>query len=124
MYIMGPTSRYIQSGEAPSRETPPTFKKPEPDDLSQSGIRKQSRLLLVDDEPNIISAVSRILERDGYKCRKAFSGIEARDIYNAELIDLVITDYKMPGMNGMELLREIIMHDAAAKVIVASGTHS
>lgn len=62
--------------------------------------------MVVDDEPDIREAVRGLLER-GLKGSKVFvasSGSQGLDILRRESVDLIVTDYKMPGMNGIEFL--------------------
>lgn len=63
-------------------------------------------LLLVDDEPNIVQSLSLLF--DDHKVYTANSGFEALDIFKrGESIDIIISDQRMPGMLGVELLREV-----------------
>src|SRR5574341_1587248 len=63
------------------------------------------RLLLVDDEENILALFKRILEKEGYEVECACSGDQALAKLETTWFDLVITDLKMPGMDGLELLK-------------------
>ena len=75
-------------------------------------------ILVVDDEPAITIALAKKLRRDGYECLTASSGREALGCLGAEHLDLVITDVRMPGMSGIELLRQVKLHDSNISVIV------
>jgi len=61
----------------------------------------------VDDEPNILSALRRLLRREGYQLHLAPGGAEAMQILAEHHVDLVITDSRMPGMSGTELLKQV-----------------
>jgi len=61
-------------------------------------------LLLVDDEPRILSALERALRREGYALEKADSVASALAILERRRFALILSDYKMPGRNGAELL--------------------
>ncbi|MBW3581664.1 MAG: response regulator [Euryarchaeota archaeon] len=65
-------------------------------------------VLLVDDEEDILASLSDLLTSalDGVRVVTASSGREALGRLEAEEVDLIVTDYKMPGMNGFELLCE------------------
>jgi DNA-binding NtrC family response regulator len=63
-------------------------------------------ILIVDDEMNTRQALSKILEEDGYGVLTAADGYRAIDVVTHELPDLVLTDLKMPGMDGIELLTQ------------------
>lgn len=65
---------------------------------------KKRTLLLVDDEPNIVSALKRLLRRDNYHILTANSGPEALEILAASDVDVIVSDQRMPGMLGSELL--------------------
>ena len=64
-------------------------------------------VLCVDDEPNILAALKRSLRGDGYRVLTAGSGREALDILLSAPVDLVVSDMRMPGMDGAELLEEV-----------------
>ncbi|WP_028239829.1 ATPase, T2SS/T4P/T4SS family [Stutzerimonas azotifigens] len=65
------------------------------------------RLLLVDDEPNILAALRRVLQRENYDVHFARNGFEALRILETKPINLIISDFMMPGMNGSELLAKV-----------------
>jgi two-component system response regulator PilR (NtrC family) len=65
------------------------------------------RLLLVDDEPGIRTTVSRALKQAGYLCDLAASGLDAKRRVEEEAYDLVISDIRMQGVSGIDLLRHI-----------------
>lgn len=65
------------------------------------------RLLCVDDEPNILSALRRALRGDGYEITLATGGEEALSIMAAQSFDLVISDMRMPGMDGANFLERV-----------------
>ena len=62
------------------------------------------RILVVDDEAQLRGLFERILHNEGYEVRCASSGDEALKLLETQWFDLVVTDLKMPGMDGMELL--------------------
>jgi len=78
-------------------------------------------ILVVDDEPAITIALAKKLRRDGYECLTASSGEEALGRLGAEHLDLVITDVRMPGMSGIELLKQVKLHNSNIPVIVMSA---
>ncbi len=63
------------------------------------------RILVVDDEMIVCESCKRILEEEGYEVETALSGKEAFDKMKVSPFDIVITDLKMPGIDGMEVLR-------------------
>jgi response regulator RpfG family c-di-GMP phosphodiesterase len=70
---------------------------------------KKYRILLVDDEPNYLRASKRVLRQDAnsYIIDTATSGLEALSMMANEVYHLVISDNKMPGMSGVDLLAQI-----------------
>jgi two-component system KDP operon response regulator KdpE len=67
----------------------------------------ERRVLIVDDEPNLVDAIRMYLEMEGYVILTAMSGREAIEKLRDLLPDLIILDVMMPGMDGFETLREI-----------------
>ena len=64
------------------------------------------KLLIVDDEKSICDLLEIVFKRDGYEVKTASSGRAALDLLSKESVDLVVSDIKMPGMTGLELLKE------------------
>jgi CheY-like chemotaxis protein len=79
------------------------------------------RVLLVDDNALGSGARKVILSDNGYIVETARSGDEAWEIFQREHYDIVVTDYKMPGMNGVELIGLIRQASTPARVILLSG---
>jgi DNA-binding NarL/FixJ family response regulator len=65
------------------------------------------RLLVVDDDPSLLLAVSETLRLDGYDVKTARRGVEALAIVAQSLPDLIISDIRMPGMDGYQLVRHL-----------------
>lgn len=81
---------------------------PDPRDTAPSGTETApSTLLLVDDEPSILSALRRLFRPQGYRILMADSGAAALDIAEAEPVDLVISDMRMPHMDGAQFLQRM-----------------
>jgi len=76
-------------------------------DNSHDMEEKGFSLLFVDDEENVLRAIERIFLEENYKIFKALSAEEALEIMEKEKIHLVISDHRMPGMTGSQLLKEI-----------------
>ena len=88
---------------------------------SSPQVQEPTFILLVDDNHYGLAARKALLEELGYQIRIARSGEEALELYANERIDLVVTDYKMPKMNGVELIQKIRKSDAKARIIMLSG---
>ncbi|MBQ0071669.1 MAG: sigma-54-dependent Fis family transcriptional regulator, partial [Spirochaetales bacterium] len=80
-----------------------------------------STILVVDDEKNIVSGLSLAFEDEGYQVITAQNGKEAWEKVNTNLVDLVVTDLRMPEMTGDELIRKIAASYPTLPVIVLSG---
>jgi CheY-like chemotaxis protein len=79
------------------------------------------KVLLVDDNALGSAARKVILSDNGYIVETARSGEEAWEIFQREYFDIVVTDYKMPGMNGIELIGLIRKAATPARIILLSG---
>ncbi|MDX2219359.1 MAG: response regulator [Burkholderiales bacterium] len=64
-------------------------------------------LLLVDDEDNILTALRRLLRRDGYRILTANGGQAALDLLANEKVDVIVSDQRMPNMTGVDFLRRV-----------------
>jgi DNA-binding NtrC family response regulator len=69
--------------------------------------RMPERILVVDDEPNMQGLFKKVLGKEGYDVVTVFSGEEAVKKLETEWFDLLISDLKMPGMNGLDLLKKV-----------------
>ena len=78
-------------------------------------------ILIVDDEPSILQSLSGLLTDEGFEVITANNGYEALKIIDAETPDLVLLDIWMPGIDGMETLKEIKKNSAALPVIIITG---
>ena len=67
---------------------------------------RQRTLLLVDDEESILSALKRVFRRDGYQVITATSGALGLEALTRQPVDVILSDQRMPGMTGIEFLRE------------------
>ncbi len=65
------------------------------------------RVLLVDDEDRILAALRRSLRREGYEIVTALTPREALEHLDSQTFDAVLSDHKMPGMTGVELLGRV-----------------
>jgi DNA-binding NtrC family response regulator len=85
---------------------------------------KKSRVLVVDDEEHYRSALERILARVGHEVFTARDASEAIATVAAQPVDLVLCDYKMPGINGLEVIRQIheLAPDLPCIVVTGYGT--
>jgi putative nucleotidyltransferase with HDIG domain len=77
--------------------------------------------IVVDDEPRLRRVLIRLLEGDGFVCREAASGVEALKFMAEDPAPLVISDLRMPEMDGVTLLKEIVQHYPGTAVIMVTA---
>jgi DNA-binding NtrC family response regulator len=84
-------------------------------------VKEAGRILIVDDEPDVVANWSRVLERDGYRCLGATDSQHALRLVEAEHPDVVLTDLQMPGADGLAVLRRATDLDPDVVVLVITG---
>ena len=82
---------------------------------------KPGRILVVDDEEGIRSFLAESLERDGHEVLQAEDGAIALDLARAEPFDVVITDLRMPKMDGMTLVRTLRTEQSDVEIVVLTA---
>jgi two-component system, NtrC family, response regulator AtoC len=81
-----------------------------------------STILIVDDEPNMRRVLAALLERDGHEVIVADSGRDAvRKAKATRILHLLVTDYLMPDMNGLEVLEAVRKHHHGLRTLIISG---
>ncbi len=83
---------------------------------------KSHSILIVDDERPIAETISTLLRARGYRTTIAYDGREALDVIDAVKPDLVLTDYEMPGMDGVQLAERIKSRDETRGIRVLLAT--
>ncbi|MCK4994154.1 MAG: sigma-54-dependent Fis family transcriptional regulator [Candidatus Omnitrophica bacterium] len=81
----------------------------------------KAKILLVDDEKDLLEWLSVVLEKEGYSVRCAVSGEDALKIFKAEPFEMVITDIRMSPLSGIELLRQIKNHNPEIIVLMITA---
>jgi two-component system NtrC family response regulator len=79
------------------------------------------KILIVDDEGTILDVLSLALEHKGFRVTKAKSGREGLDLIKSEHVDLIVTDIRLPDIDGLELLKQSKELDSQIEVIVLTG---
>ena len=90
-------------------------------ECGESNSNPMNRILLIDDEPDIVRVLSMSLKADGYDVIPAHSGVEGIEIFEKEKPDIVLTDIKMPGMDGIEVLKRVKSIYPQSEVIIITG---
>ena len=80
----------------------------------------QRTIVLVDDDRNILTSVTVLLEAEGFKVRAFSDGVEALKSLSADPADLAVLDIKMPRMDGMTLLERIREKSAMPVIFLTS----
>lgn len=82
---------------------------------------EKKMILIIDDEKGIRELLRRFLRLYGFKAHSVNNGISALNLLKKEYFDIIITDYSMPGMNGIELTKIIRSLCPRALIIGISG---
>ena len=84
----------------------------------------EKRILIVDDEETVRALLAEVLEPHDYKIDIAGDGVEAIRYIGRSTYDLVITDYMMPKMDGLELTRQIKSKYPSTPILIVTGNGS
>src|SRR6267142_3113744 len=95
---------------------------PAPLRSSQQEVDKAKTLLVVDDEPAIRELVARVLCYEGYNVLQAGDAADALRLATAATIHLLLTDFSMPGADGLELIRRFRSVYPKTPVLILSGS--
>lgn len=79
------------------------------------------KILIVDDQYGIRILLTEVLQKEGYTTFQAANGFQAIDITKEQAPDLVLLDMKIPGMDGIEILKRLKQHDETIKVIIMTA---
>lgn len=82
----------------------------------------QKTILIIDDEISILEGLTSFFEDDGYCVLSAKDGTQGLDIFNESKVDLIITDLRMPGKDGLQVMKSIQKKSPGTPMIVISGT--
>ena len=80
-----------------------------------------ARILLIDDEPRMLSLLNTLLKAEGYTVNSVQDGSKVPDLLNSEIFDLMITDIRMAPINGLELLKIARQVRPAMPVIILTA---
>ncbi|WP_019243233.1 MULTISPECIES: response regulator [Bacillus] len=79
------------------------------------------KILIVDDQYGIRILLNEVLQKEGYTTFQAANGVQALDIAKNHAPDLVLLDMKIPGMDGIEILKRMKEHDRDIAVIIMTA---
>jgi response regulator RpfG family c-di-GMP phosphodiesterase len=86
-------------------------------------VEEKTRILIVDDEPCVRQLLAEVLSQDGYECIAAENGRAALDHLQHERIPIIISDIRMPKLDGLDLLREVKKRYPFTEVIMATAVN-
>lgn len=81
-------------------------------------------ILLVDDEPETLRLLRKVVQAEGFTVQEAADGVEALSIYRQRVPDLILLDIIMPRLDGMGVLREVRTHNSITGIIMVSALTS
>ena len=120
----GTTFRLVFPGVLPEEEQVPVEESEAADtkkDENGALRGKGKKVLVVDNEKELVNALTKLLEFLGYQAESASNGMEAIEKYKSYHPDIVLLDINMPGMDGITCAERIIEFDADAKIAIISG---
>ncbi len=79
------------------------------------------RILIVDDDKELTSEITEILEDEGLDVDVACDGLKGASMAKTARYDVILLDIKMPGVSGIELLREIKQYNCTSRILLVSG---
>lgn len=89
--------------------------------LKCRGEMMSESILIVDDQFGIRVLLSEVLQKEGYTTFQAANGVQAIEIAKNHAPDLVLLDMKIPGMDGIEILKRLKEYDSAIAVIIMTA---
>jgi EAL domain-containing protein (putative c-di-GMP-specific phosphodiesterase class I) len=128
MVAQAPQSAQVAGEAEAAPSTPPSSKRrsqaapPPASEVERKGAEAtKAWVLVVDDEPELLRGVCRGLKLQGYSVTEARNGEEAVQHLSKRAFDVVVSDIVMPGMGGIQLLKEIRQHDLHVPVVLMTG---
>lgn len=83
-----------------------------------------AKILIVDDEPDVVQMIRLLLKENGYEVSEAPNGLAALRLFQTHFFDMIITDLRMPCMDGMAFLHEVKKLDPAIPVLMLTAYDS
>jgi len=80
-----------------------------------------THVLIIDDEQRFLKTAQSLLEKEGYHVLTSVDGLKGLDVLQKKRVDVVVLDVKMPGMDGIEVLRRIKSDHPLVEVLMLTG---
>ena len=90
-------------------------------DRARKNMSDEKKILIVDDDKDIVKIVTTMLEGRGWDVTAAYNGREALDMVNASRPDIILLDIMMPEMNGIEVLKRIKKMDSGVRIVMITA---
>ena len=87
-------------------------------------MNKQIRILVVDDEPKLCHLIEELLKLEGYRVDVSISNMEALQMIKENKYQMLITDLKMPGIDGLELIKKARELNPEIRTIMITGSET
>lgn len=79
------------------------------------------RILIIDDDRELSGEISETLKHEGFSVDAAYDGIKGGELAKKSSYDIILLDVKLPGLNGIDLLRDIKSKKSESKIFLVSG---
>ena len=79
------------------------------------------KILIIDDDAELCDELAELLNHEGYTTDIACDGIHGTACINNDNYDIILLDLKMPGLNGLDILRKLKKENTTSKVLIISG---
>lgn len=119
-HIQSDTVRITDGTPATTNAVPPGPRKQQ-EMFAEAVEPGRTRVLLVDDHPDSLRSMARLLRSFGYACRMADSGEAARELAEIESFDILITDQYLPDMSGKQLVEEFARRFQVPSIVVSGA---
>ncbi len=80
-----------------------------------------AKILIADDERTVLLLIQRLLNANGYETAEAANGLAALELFQTQFFDLIITDLRMPRMDGMTFLHEVNKLEPTIPIIILTA---
>lgn len=80
-----------------------------------------TRILIIDDEHIFAKNMAKLLSHRGYNTKYVLRGSEAIALIEAEHFDIILLDLQMPGLDGVDTLKQVLLRDPVLRVILLTG---